>query len=106
MLVEGRSLRRDSCGAGKHRGGLGIDIHVRLTGAAFLDIQRHVIEVSVPYEQLPCGQLSVWSWAVSRSRGAAAFFAPFLVVLLPLRILSVIFRPLGLDASEARFAHA
>jgi predicted ATPase/DNA-binding winged helix-turn-helix (wHTH) protein len=51
---------------------IGIDIHVRLTGAAFLDVQRHVIEVNVPYEQLPCGQLSVWSWAVSRSRGAAA----------------------------------
>jgi predicted ATPase/DNA-binding winged helix-turn-helix (wHTH) protein len=51
---------------------IGIDIHLRLTGAAFLDVQRHVIEVSVPYEQMPCGQLSVWSWAVSRSKGAAA----------------------------------
>jgi N-methylhydantoinase B len=29
VLVEGRSLRRDSCGAGKFRGGLGIDMHVR-----------------------------------------------------------------------------
>lgn len=29
VLVEGRALRRDSCGAGKHRGGLGIDMHVR-----------------------------------------------------------------------------
>jgi N-methylhydantoinase B len=29
VLVEGRSLRRDSCGAGKYRGGLGIDMHVR-----------------------------------------------------------------------------
>jgi N-methylhydantoinase B len=29
VLVEGRALRRDSCGAGKYRGGLGIDMHVR-----------------------------------------------------------------------------
>src|SRR5215470_6376036 len=29
VLVENRGLRRDSCGAGKYRGGLGIDVHVR-----------------------------------------------------------------------------
>src|SRR6267378_3516868 len=29
VLVEGRALRQDSCGAGKYRGGLGIDMHVR-----------------------------------------------------------------------------
>jgi N-methylhydantoinase B len=29
VLVEGRGLRQDSCGAGKHRGGLGIDMRVR-----------------------------------------------------------------------------
>jgi N-methylhydantoinase B len=29
VLVEGRSLRQDSCGAGKFRGGLGIDMRVR-----------------------------------------------------------------------------
>ena len=29
VLVEGRSLRRDSCGHGKFRGGLGIDMRVR-----------------------------------------------------------------------------
>src|SRR6266566_855658 len=29
VLVEARALRRDSCGAGKHRGGLGIDMRVR-----------------------------------------------------------------------------
>jgi N-methylhydantoinase B len=29
VLVEGRSLRTDSAGAGKYRGGLGIDMHVR-----------------------------------------------------------------------------
>jgi N-methylhydantoinase B len=29
VLVEGRELRQDSCGAGKHRGGLGIDMRVR-----------------------------------------------------------------------------
>jgi N-methylhydantoinase B len=29
VLVEGRALRTDSGGAGKHRGGLGIDMHVR-----------------------------------------------------------------------------
>jgi N-methylhydantoinase B len=29
VLVEGRALRRDSCGAGEHRGGLGIDMQVR-----------------------------------------------------------------------------
>jgi N-methylhydantoinase B len=29
VLVESRALRQDSCGAGKHRGGLGIDLRVR-----------------------------------------------------------------------------
>src|SRR5712692_6092458 len=29
VLVEGRGLRRDSCGAGQYRGGLGIDMRVR-----------------------------------------------------------------------------
>jgi N-methylhydantoinase B len=29
VLVESRALRQDSCGAGKHRGGLGLDMHVR-----------------------------------------------------------------------------
>jgi N-methylhydantoinase B len=29
VMVERRSLRRDSCGAGKYRGGLGIDMQVR-----------------------------------------------------------------------------
>jgi N-methylhydantoinase B len=29
VLVEGRALRQDSCGAGKYRGGLGMDMHVR-----------------------------------------------------------------------------
>jgi len=29
VLVESRALRQDSCGAGKHRGGLGIDMRVR-----------------------------------------------------------------------------
>ncbi len=29
VLVESRALRQDSCGAGKHRGGLGIDMQVR-----------------------------------------------------------------------------
>src|SRR6478752_2550006 len=29
VLVEGRGLRQDSCAAGKHRGGLGIDMRVR-----------------------------------------------------------------------------
>jgi N-methylhydantoinase B len=29
VLVESRALRRDSCGAGKYRGGLGIDMQVR-----------------------------------------------------------------------------
>jgi N-methylhydantoinase B len=29
VLVEGRALRQDSCGAGQHRGGLGIDMCVR-----------------------------------------------------------------------------
>jgi N-methylhydantoinase B len=29
VLVESRALRRDSCGAGKHRGGLGLDMRVR-----------------------------------------------------------------------------
>jgi N-methylhydantoinase B len=29
VVVESRGLRQDSCGAGKHRGGLGIDVRVR-----------------------------------------------------------------------------
>jgi N-methylhydantoinase B len=29
VVVEGRELRQDSCGAGKYRGGLGIDVRVR-----------------------------------------------------------------------------
>ncbi len=29
VLIEARGLRQDSCGAGKHRGGLGIDVRVR-----------------------------------------------------------------------------
>src|SRR5205823_5440457 len=29
VLVEARALRQDSCGAGKHRGGLGLDVQVR-----------------------------------------------------------------------------
>jgi N-methylhydantoinase B len=29
VLVESRALRRDSCGAGKYRGGLGLDVQVR-----------------------------------------------------------------------------
>jgi N-methylhydantoinase B len=29
VLVESRALRQDSCGAGKHRGGLGIDMRIR-----------------------------------------------------------------------------
>ena len=29
VLVESRGLRQDSCGAGKYRGGLGIDMQVR-----------------------------------------------------------------------------
>ena len=29
VLVERRGLRQDSCGAGRHRGGLGLDMHVR-----------------------------------------------------------------------------
>src|SRR6266566_1142267 len=29
VLVESRGLRQDSCGAGKHRGGLGLDVRVR-----------------------------------------------------------------------------
>src|SRR5262249_53554671 len=29
VLIEARALRQDSCGAGKHRGGLGVDVQVR-----------------------------------------------------------------------------
>src|SRR5215472_5877170 len=29
VVIEGRALRQDSCGAGEHRGGLGIDVQVR-----------------------------------------------------------------------------
>jgi hypothetical protein len=37
-----------------------------------MSVPPHLIPADVPYEQLPCGMVSVWSWAISRTKSAAA----------------------------------
>jgi hypothetical protein len=46
---------------------MGIGTHLALTGAGTLSLPRHLIPANVPYEQLPCGEVSLWSWAISRA---------------------------------------
>jgi len=49
VLVEERALRRDSCGAGKHRGGLGLDMRV-----------RNLVEGKWNFEQTRRGRCPPW----------------------------------------------
>src|SRR5216684_1631695 len=61
VLVEGRSLRRDSCGAGKYRGGLGIDMRV-----------RNLVEGRWNFEQaqrLNCPPWGLWGGAAGEAGG-------------------------------------
>src|SRR5207302_3975691 len=61
VLVEGRSLRRDSCGAGKYRGGLGIDMRV-----------RNLVEGRWNFEQaqrLNCPPWGLWDGEAAEAAG-------------------------------------
>jgi N-methylhydantoinase B len=61
VLVEGRALRRDSGGAGKHRGGLGIDMRV-----------RNLVEGRWNFEQarrLDCPPWGLWGGLAGESGG-------------------------------------
>jgi N-methylhydantoinase B len=61
VLVEGRSLRQDSCGAGKFRGGLGIDMRV-----------RNLVEGRWNFEhaqRLKCPPWGLWNGAPGQSGG-------------------------------------
>jgi hypothetical protein len=64
-----------------------IGSHLGLTGAGFMGVPPHLIQANVPYEHLPCGLVSIWSWAVSRARSAAAV-------------------PMGRDWADRAIAHA
>jgi predicted ATPase/DNA-binding winged helix-turn-helix (wHTH) protein len=44
---------------------MGIGTHLALTGSG-MAVPQHLIPADVPYEQLPCGMVSVWSWALAR----------------------------------------
>jgi predicted ATPase len=66
---------------------MGIGTHLALTGAGTLSVPRHLIPANVPYEQLPCGEVSLWSWAISRAKSAAAV-------------------PVGRDWADRAIAHA
>jgi predicted ATPase/DNA-binding winged helix-turn-helix (wHTH) protein len=50
---------------------MAIGAHLALTGSG-MAVPQHPIPPDLPYEQLPCGQLSLWSWAISRAKRAAA----------------------------------
>jgi N-methylhydantoinase B len=61
VLIEGRALRRDSGGAGKHRGGLGIDMRV-----------RNLVEGRWNFEQarrLQCPPWGLWGGMAGESGG-------------------------------------
>jgi N-methylhydantoinase B len=61
VLVESRALRRDSCGAGKYRGGLGIDMQV-----------RNLIEGHWNFEQtrrVKCPPWGLWGGTAGESGG-------------------------------------
>jgi N-methylhydantoinase B len=61
VLIESRGLRRDSCGAGKHRGGLGIDVQV-----------RNLVEGRWNFEQarrLDCPPWGLWGGLAGESGG-------------------------------------
>ena len=48
---------------------MGIGIHLALTGSG-MAVPQHLILADLPYERLPCGQVSLWSWTISRARPA------------------------------------
>jgi predicted ATPase/DNA-binding winged helix-turn-helix (wHTH) protein len=50
---------------------MSIGTHLGLSGSGMASPQ-HLIAADLPYERLPCGQVSLWSWAISRARRAAA----------------------------------
>ena len=50
---------------------MSIGIHLALTGSDGMAVAQNLIPADLPYEQLPCGQVSLWSWMLSRARGAA-----------------------------------
>jgi N-methylhydantoinase B len=61
VMVEGRSLRQDSCGAGKYRGGLGIDMQV-----------RNLVEGRWNFEhaqRLKCPPWGIWGGTPGQSGG-------------------------------------
>jgi N-methylhydantoinase B len=61
VLVEGRALRKDSGGAGKHRGGLGVDVRV-----------RNLVEGRWNFEQarrLQCPPWGLWGGMAGESGG-------------------------------------
>jgi predicted ATPase/DNA-binding winged helix-turn-helix (wHTH) protein len=45
-----------------------IGTHLTLTGIPTMSVARYLIPANIPYEQLPCGAVSLWSWAVSRAK--------------------------------------
>jgi hypothetical protein len=51
---------------------MGIGSHLALTGTAAMRIPPNLIPANVPYEQLPCGAVALWSWAVSRTKRSVA----------------------------------
>jgi N-methylhydantoinase B len=61
VLIEGRALRQDSCGAGQHRGGLGIDVQV-----------QNLVEGHWNFEQarrLNCPPWGLWGGGPGESGG-------------------------------------
>jgi N-methylhydantoinase B len=84
VLVEGRSLRRDSCGAGKYRGGLGIDMRV-----------RNLVEGRWNFEQaqrLNCPPWGLWDGKAAEAAGYLlrlpheSDFTPMLGVHIPVPV--------------------
>ena len=49
---------------------MAIGSHLALTGSSF-GVPQHLIPANVPLEQLPCGQVSLFCWTISRARRAA-----------------------------------
>jgi predicted ATPase/DNA-binding winged helix-turn-helix (wHTH) protein len=45
--------------------------YLGLSGSGTLSAPLHLIPADVPYEELPCGVVSVWSWVVSRVKRVA-----------------------------------
>jgi predicted ATPase/DNA-binding winged helix-turn-helix (wHTH) protein len=64
-----------------------IGSHLALTGSGTMSVPRHLIPADAPYERLPCGVVSLWSWAISRTKGSTAV-------------------PMGRDWADRAVAHA